>query len=64
MRLLEVFRLFVISFSPMFCIEQVIPPEEMGTQFSSVCFEKNRISVGIFDIFGVQKHRRCPLKVT
>jgi hypothetical protein len=40
MRVLEVFHLFVISFSPTFRIEQVIPPEEIGTQFSSVCFEK------------------------
>jgi hypothetical protein len=46
-RVLEVFRLFVISFSPTFRIEQVIPPEEIGTRFSLVCFEKV-VSVLVF----------------
>jgi hypothetical protein len=40
MRVLEMFRLFVISFLPTFRIEQVIPREDIDTQFSSVCFEK------------------------
>jgi hypothetical protein len=50
MRVLEMFRLFVISFLPTFRIEQVIPPEEIGTRFSSVCFEKG-VSVLAFSTY-------------
>jgi hypothetical protein len=55
MRVLEVFRLFVISFSPTFRIKQVILPDEIGTQFASVCFEKVA-SVLAFSTYSVSRN--------